>query len=59
MPAAMLTLVIPEHDPYESDAPYPGDIKPGTYTLQEVVDLLRQHKNNPDAVQFLADMLEP
>lgn len=28
------------------------------YTLQEIVALLRANKNNPDIVQFIADMIE-
>ncbi len=49
-------LLVPD---YEEDAEtYPGDIKPGCYSHQEVIDLLRTHSNNPEAVRFLADMLE-
>lgn len=25
---------------------------------QELVDMLREHKNNPEAIHFIADMLE-
>ncbi len=46
-------LLIP--DP---DERYPGDIKPGRYNFAAIVALLRRHKNDPDAVQFIADMLE-
>lgn len=52
------TLLIPEYDP-EDEKPYPGDIKPGKYGLSDLVALLREHKDNPDAIQFIADMLEP
>lgn len=48
-------LTIPDHD---NDAPYPGGIEPGTYTRNQVVALLREQKNCPEAVQFIADMLE-
>lgn len=33
-------------------------IKPGNYGTNEVVDMLRSLKNHPDAIQFIADMLE-
>lgn len=48
-------LIVPEHD---GDAPYPGDIEPGYYTRNETADLLREHRDCPEAVQFIADMLE-
>ena len=50
-------LIIPDYDPYNPE-PYPGDIKPGSYSEAEVKKLLKKHKNNPDAIQFLRDMLE-
>jgi hypothetical protein len=50
-------LLIPDYDPNEEER-YPGDIKPGRYNLAAVVALLRRHKNDPDAIQFIADMLE-
>jgi len=50
-------LIIPDYDP-DDPQPYPGDIKPGYYTTNEVVQLLRDYRFNPDAVQFIADMLE-
>ena len=53
----MFELQIPEHED-GPDGRYPGDIEPGTYSLNEVVELLRKHKGNPDAIQFIADMLE-
>lgn len=28
------------------------------YTQRGIVALLRAHKNNPDAIQFIADILE-
>lgn len=33
-------------------------IKPGYYSRRGIVELLRRHKKNPDAIQFIADMLE-
>ena len=33
-------------------------IAEGYYTLNQMVELLRRHKNLPQTVQFLADMLE-
>lgn len=48
-------LLVPETDDGET---YPGGIEPGYYTRNEVVALLREHKENPSAIQFIADMLE-
>lgn len=45
-------VLIPEHD--ENEGPYPGGIQPGWQNLQ---NLLRLHKHNPEAIQFIADML--
>ena len=50
-------LIIPDYDPYNPQ-PYPGDIKPGYYTKAKVKKLLKKHKDNPEALQFLQDMLE-
>lgn len=50
-------LTIPTYDP-EHPAPYPGNIQPGTYGVAGIVSLLRTHRFNPLAVQFIADMLE-
>jgi hypothetical protein len=55
--AIMCNLLIPEYDP-EDPQPYPGDIKPGVYEGNEIVELLRQHSANPEAIWFIADMLE-
>ncbi|MBR0693634.1 hypothetical protein [Bradyrhizobium lablabi] len=33
-------------------------VKPGYYTRPDVVRLLRLHRNNSDAILFIADMLE-
>jgi len=50
-------LIIPDYDPC-NPKPYPGDIKPGYYTEAKVKKLLKKHKDNPEALQFLRDMLE-
>ena len=50
-------LFIPDYDPI-NPKPYPGDIKPGSYNKAQVKKLLRKHKNNREALQFLRDMLE-
>lgn len=50
------TLLIPDLD--EAGQSYPGGIRPGRYDINQVVGLLRRHKENPEAVQFLADMME-
>ena len=50
-------LIIPDYDPY-NPKPYPGDIKPGSNTERQVKKLLKKHKNNPEALQFLRDMQE-
>ena len=33
-------------------------IEQGYYGWSELVDLLRKHKNNPEAIQYIADMME-
>ena len=33
-------------------------IKEGYYSANDFVALLRENKNNPETIQFLADMLE-
>jgi hypothetical protein len=30
----------------------------GEFTINEIVNLLIKYKNNPEAIQFIADMLE-
>jgi len=50
-------LIIPDYDPY-NPKPYTGDIKPGYYTEAKVKKLLKKHKDNPDALKFLCDMME-
>jgi len=50
-------LIIPHNDPY-NPKPYPGDIKPGTYSKSKVKKLLKKYKDNPEVLQFLRDMLE-
>ena len=53
----MTTLIIPDHDP-EAPQSYPGDIQPGAYSSNELVELLREQTHNPEAILFIADMLE-
>jgi hypothetical protein len=55
--AIMCNLLIPDYNP-DDPKPYPGDIKPGVYEGNELVELLRQHSANPEAIRFIADMLE-
>ena len=50
-------IIIPDYDPDKAE-PYPGDIKPGCYRRSEIKKLLKKHKDNPKALQFLRDMLE-
>ena len=50
-------LIIPDYDPY-NPKPYPGDIKPGYYRKGKIKKLLKKHKDNPETLQFLQDMLE-
>ena len=50
-------LIIPDYEPY-NPKPYPGDIKPGYYSATKVKKLLKKHKDNPEGLQFLRDMLE-
>ena len=49
----------PQQDDFGNDTAegYHG-VQPGYYTLNEVVQLLRDNKGNADAVQYIADMLE-
>ncbi len=48
-------LIVPA---LEKGQTYPGDIKPGSYNWADLIGLLRRHKDNPAAIQFLADMME-
>jgi hypothetical protein len=50
-------LIIPDYDPY-NPKPYPGDIKPGSYSKAKVKKLLKKHKDNPEVLQFIQDMME-
>lgn len=50
-------LLIPDYD-HEGGGKYPGDIKPGYYDDRQVVELLLYHLGNPDALQFIANMME-
>lgn len=51
-----VAILIPDYD--EEGNSYPGNIKPGYYTHDEFVNLLRTHCDNPEAIYFLADMIE-
>jgi hypothetical protein len=53
----MCTLLIPDYNP-EDPQPYPGNIQPGIYENNEIVELLHEHADNPEAIRFIADMLE-
>jgi hypothetical protein len=57
MSAENTELIIPDYAPYNHKL-YPGDIKPGSYTEPQVKNLLKKHKDDPDALQLLRDMLE-
>jgi hypothetical protein len=50
-------LIIPGYDTY-NPKPFPGDIKPCYYSQANVKKLLKKHKDNPEALQFIQDMLE-
>ncbi len=54
---SLYALLVPEPDA-EKRTVYPGGIQPGRYTHNAVVELLRKHKNDPEAIQFIADMME-
>ena len=49
-------LLIPEPDG-ENDLPTCG-VKPGYYNSKQMLDLIEKHKNDADAIHFIADMLE-
>lgn len=49
-------LMIPDHE--KDGDKYPGNILEGYYSFGALVKLLRLHKENPSAIQFIADMLE-
>jgi hypothetical protein len=48
-------LLIPE--PEAGELPAFG-IKPGYYTRSGLLELVMQNRHNPDAIQFIAEMLE-
>jgi len=50
-------VIIPDYDPH-NPKPYPGDIKPGSYSRSEIKKLCKKHKDNPEALQFIRDMME-
>jgi hypothetical protein len=50
-------LIVPDYDPYDPK-PYPGNIKPGKLSQAKVKRLLKQNKDNLEALQFLRDIME-
>ena len=46
----MIRIYIPENEIIEEMGYY--------YDVDAIVDLLRKYKNNPEAIQFIADMME-
>jgi transposase len=53
---AMPVLLIPEYDP-ETAEPYTGDIQPGEYDTNGLVELLREHAHDPRVAEdVLAEM---
>ena len=54
-PQGPFVLEVPDPDEGQNN---PGDIDPGEYNLQDLVELLRTHKDNPEVIQFIADMME-
>jgi hypothetical protein len=51
-------LIVPDYDP-DHPSPSPGNIQPGYYTMRGLVDLLRTYAEDPEAIRFIADLLEP
>jgi hypothetical protein len=50
-------IIIPDYDPY-NPKPYPGDIKSSCYSKSAIKKLLKKHRDNPEVLQFIRDMLE-
>jgi hypothetical protein len=55
--SAMCNLLILDYDS-EDPQPYPGDIQPGIYEDNEIVELLHEHADNQEAIRLIADILE-
>ena len=49
-------LLIPDPEG-EVEVPTCG-VQPGYYNEAQMLDVIEKHKANPDAIQFIADMLE-
>ena len=49
-------LLIPEPEG-EADPPTCG-VQPGYYDAKQMLELIKKHKDDADAIQFIADMLE-
>ena len=50
-------LIIPDYDPY-NPKPYPGDIKPGTYSKPRSRSCLKSTRTTQKPSRFLRDMME-
>lgn len=51
---ALQSVYFPDH----ADCPLPHGIKPGNYTVNQICQLLRDNADNPQAIHFIADMME-
>jgi hypothetical protein len=49
-------LLIPEPERQNDTPPY--GVKPGYYNSKQLLQLVEEHKSDPEAIQFIADMLE-
>ena len=50
-------FVVPDNEEGCNEG-YPGGILPGHYTMNQLVEMLRMYKDNPEVIEFIADMLE-
>jgi len=48
-------IIIPE---YDQELNYPGNILPGYYTQDEIINIININQSNKSVLQFIADMLE-
>ena len=59
MTAAAFKVFIPEMSDEDLDWIKPDElIRAGEYDCNGIVELLRANKDNPEAIQFIADMME-
>jgi hypothetical protein len=56
-PTADAILLIPDFDPEEPEQ-YPGNIQPGYYNSEQMLQLIGANANNPQAILFIAEMLD-